>query len=237
MRWRVLVVAISPLFFVSNAAVGQKDSVSRPSRERTPARAWIIPIGIVAAVALDPEMREWTLNRHTRSLDRFARTANGLGTARHLVPAIALTYASAFLTHNESLANGTVNAAAAYIASDLVESVLKPVVGRERPSVEGNSHRFHPFSANGDWHSFPSAHVAHITSLAQAISMQAGSKPVTILGESLVAVVAWDRVYEDQHWTSDVAATAALSSIISAATVTWLESHWPRSSEVEHNSR
>jgi membrane-associated phospholipid phosphatase len=36
--------------------------------------------------------------------------------------------------------------------------------------------------------------------------------------------MAWDRVYEDQHWTSDVTATIALSSIISSATVRWMES-------------
>lgn len=237
MRCGVLVVAISELLFISNQAAGQKDSVSHPSRERATARAWIIPVGIFAAAALDPEVREWTLKEHTRSLDHFANSVNGLGTARHLVPAIALTYASALLTRHEALANGTLNAAAAYIASDLVESALKPVIGRERPSVEGNSHRFHPFTKSGDWHSFPSAHVAHITSLAQAISMQTRSSPVTILCGSLVALVAWDRVYEDQHWTSDVTATVVLSSAISNATVKWLESHWPRSRDAEQSSR
>jgi membrane-associated phospholipid phosphatase len=191
----------------------------------------------VAAAALDPEVRELTLKGHTGSLDHFAKSVNGLGTARHLVPAIALTYASALLTRHESLANGTLNAAAAYIASDLVESALKPVIGRERPSVEGNSHRFHPFTTTGDWHSFPSAHVAHIASLAQAISMQTRSRPVSIVCGSLVALVAWDRVYEDQHWTSDVTATAALSSVISDATVKWLESHWSRSRGAEQNPR
>ena len=102
------------------------------------------------------------------------------------------------------------------------DSVSVPT--RERPHVEGNSHRFHLFTGNGDWHSFPSAHVAHITSIAQAISMQTQSGSVTALCGSLVALMAWDRVYEDQHWTSDVTATIALSSIISSATVRWMES-------------
>ena len=237
MRWRVAAFAVGQLLLASNTAASQQDSVLHPAHERTPSRAWIIPIGIVAAVALDPEMREWTLNGHTRSLDHFAKSVNGLGTAQHLVPAMVLTYVSALLTRHESLANGTLNAAAAYIASDLVESALKPVIGRERPHVEGNSHRFHPFTASGDWHSFPSAHVAHITSIAQAISMQTQSGPITALCVSLVALVAWDRVYEDQHWTSDVTATIALSSVVSGATVRWLESHWSRSREPEQSSR
>jgi membrane-associated phospholipid phosphatase len=231
MRSNAVVVGITQLLLISTTSAAQKDSVSHISR------AWIIPVGIAAATALDPEMREWALAGHTRSLDHFAKSVNGLGTARHLIPAMAITYASALLTRRESLANGTLNTAAAYIASDLVESVLKPVIGRERPSVEGNSRRFHPFTTSGDWHSFPSAHVAHITAIAQAISMQTRSRPIAVLCGSLVTLVAWDRVYEDQHWTSDVAATAALTSVISEATVKWLESHWSRSRDAGQNSR
>src|SRR6267154_3568377 len=224
MRSNLVVVAISQLLLISNTAAAQKDSVSVPTRGSSSARAWIIPVGIATSAALDPEMREWALHTHSRSLDRLAKSVNPLGTARALVPGIAITYVGALITHDESLATGTLNTAAAYIASDLVESLLKPVIGRERPHVEGDSHRFHLLTGNGDWHSFPSAHVTHITSIAQAISMQTQSGSVAALCTSLVSLMAWDRVYEDQHWTSDVTATIALSSIISSATVRWMES-------------
>ena len=224
MRSNVVVVAISQLLLISNTASAQKDSTSITARESSPARAWIIPVGIVTSAALDPEAREWALHTHSRSLDRLAKSVNPLGTARILVPGIAVTYIGALIMHDESLATGTLNTAAAYIASDLAESILKPVIGRERPHVEGDSHRFHLFTGNGDWHSFPSAHVAHITSIAQAISMQTQSSSLTAACSSLVALMAWDRVYEDQHWTSDVTATIALSSIVSSAMVRWMES-------------
>jgi hypothetical protein len=224
MRSNFVVVAISQLLLISNSATAQKDSASIPTRESSHAREWIIPAGIVTSVALDPEMREWALHTHSRSLDRLAKSVNPLGTARILVPGIAITYVGALLTRDGSLATGTLNTAAAYLASDLVESVLKPMIGRERPHVEGDSHRFRSFAGNGDWHSFPSAHVAHITSIAQAISMQTQSGSVAALCGSLVALIAWDRVYEDQHWTSDVTVTIALSSIVSSATVRWMES-------------
>ena len=222
MRSNVVVVAISQLLLIPNTATAQKDSTS--TRESSTARAWIIPAGIATSVALDPEAREWARHTHSRSLDRLAKSVNPLGTTRILVPGIAITYVSALITHDESLATATLNTAAAYIASDLVESALKPVIGRERPHVDGDSHRFHLVTGNGDWHSFPSAHVTHITSIAQAISMQTQFGSVTALCSSLVALMAWDRVYEDQHWTSDVTATIALSSIISSATVRWMES-------------
>ena len=237
MRANVVGLAICVLLLVSNTAAAQKDSLPQPASSHIPARAWIVPVGIGASYALDPELREWTLHQHSRSLDRLAKSANTLGTARRLVPLMAGTYVVALLTRHESLADGVLNTAAAYVASDLVESGLKPLIGRERPHVEGNSHRFHPLTANGDWHSFPSAHVAHITAIAEAISMQTHSTPVTALAGSVVALVAWDRIYEDQHWTSDVTATIALTSAISNATVRWLESHWTRSRDAGEHFR
>jgi hypothetical protein len=238
MRTYLLPIVVSLLLILSPGARAQTDSVTNSGGDRTPTgdpttagdrmstRAWIIPVGIAVSAAMDPEAREWALHQHSRSLDRLARIVNPLGTSQRLVPAMAITYVAALLTHHDSLAAGTLNTAAGYIASDLVESVLKPVVGRERPHVDGNSHRFRPFNSSGDWHSFPSAHVAHVASIAEAISEQTHSTSVSALCGALMALVAWDRVYEDQHWTSDVTATVVLSSEVSGSAVRWLESHW-----------
>ncbi|HXN75851.1 MAG TPA: hypothetical protein VN876_04390, partial [Gemmatimonadaceae bacterium] len=89
MRSTVLIVAIGPLLLISNTATAQSDSVSHPARERTPARVWIVPVGIVVSTALDPEIREWALRTHSRSLDHFAKLVNPLGTTGRLAPAIA----------------------------------------------------------------------------------------------------------------------------------------------------
>ncbi len=237
MRTNVVVIAICEFLLMSNTAAAQKDSIEQPAHWGELNRAWIVPIGIAASFGLDPELREWTLHRHTRSLDRLAKLVNPLGTGRRLVPAMAFTYVGASLIHRESLAHSTLNTAAAYVAADLAESALKPLIGRERPHVEGNSHHFHPFTASGDWHSLPSAHVAHITAIAQAVSMQTHSASITTLASSFVALVAWDRIYEDQHWTSDVTATIALSSAVSGATIRWLESHWTHSHDAEASAR
>jgi membrane-associated phospholipid phosphatase len=211
---------------LSNTAGAQKDSTSRAVTAHSHARAWIVPIGVIASSTVDPEIREWALRTHARSLDRLAHAINPLGTAHVLVPAMAVFYAGSLLEHSTSMQRVALETAAAYIASDAAESILKPVVGRERPYASGNSHRFRPFTNNGDWHSFPSAHVAHITSIAEAISMQSDSRPLSVACDALVVFVGWDRIYEDQHWTSDVTATAALSTIISNATVRWIKSRW-----------
>jgi membrane-associated phospholipid phosphatase len=228
MRANVVVVVAGCLLSTPNTAAAQKDSVSQSAHRL----AWIVPVGIAASAVLDPEAREWALHGHSRSLDRFARSVNRLGTTQLLTPAMAITYVGALLTDHESLAVGTLNTAAGYLAADLVESALKPMVGRERPHVEGNSHRFHPFTANGDWHSFPSAHVTHIASIAAAVSAQTHSAAISALSDVLVTLVGLDRIYEDQHWTSDVTATIVLSSLVSGAAVRWLQSRIATSATV-----
>jgi len=223
MRSSAVMIAFAQLLLMSNRASGQKDFVPDSTGTRASAVALIVPVGIAISVIADPEVREWALQRQTRSLDHVAKVVNPLGTARLLVPAMAATYATALLTNRQPLAGETLRTAAGYVAADLVESILKPLVGRERPHVEGNSHRFHPFTAQGDWHSFPSAHVTHITAIARAISMQTSSTPLTVFCGTIVTLVGMDRVYEDQHWTSDVAASIAISSMVSGATIRWME--------------
>ena len=223
---RRLILFIGLAVLLSNTARAQKDSTSRPVSDHHPARAWIVPIGIVASATIDPELREWALHTHARSLDHLAHIVNPLGTARVLVPAMAVFYAGSVLTSSTSMQHAALETVAAYIASDAAESIIKPVIGRERPYASGNSHRFRPFTNNGDWHSFPSAHVAHITSIAEAISMQTDSRALSVACDALVVFVGWDRIYEDEHWTSDVTATAALSAVISRATVHWVRSRW-----------
>lgn len=225
MRGFVLFIELAAVL-LSSTAGAQKDSASLPDSGHHHARAWIVPVGIVASTIIDPEVREWALHTHGRSLDNLARVVNPLGTAHVLVPAMVAFYGWSLLANSASMQHSALETAAAYIASDAAESILKPVVGRERPYARGDSHRFRPFTSNGDWHSFPSAHVAHITSIAEAISMQTDSQPLSAACDALVILVGWDRIYEDEHWTSDVTATAALTVMISSATVRWLRTYW-----------
>jgi membrane-associated phospholipid phosphatase len=231
MRLQILVVA-GCLALVPNRLQGQADTVVSSTRH-TPSRAWIVPAAIGMSVALDEEARESALRSHSPVLDHFARVINPLGTARRLVPAVAIFFVGATAAGNRGLQRGALNTTAAYIASDLVESSLKPLVGRERPHVAGNSRRFHLFARSGDWHSFPSAHVAHITSMVEAISQQSHSPGISAAGDLLVTLVGWNRVYEDQHWTSDVTATVAITSLVSRATVKWMEKRWERADSAE----
>jgi membrane-associated phospholipid phosphatase len=187
---------------------------------------WIASGALLAgSFALDERLRAVAESHQSHALDRVANAADLLGTTSHIVPALAGTYVVARLTGHQSAARSTLRVAVAYAPADAIESVLKPLVGRERPHAGNEPLTFRPFTAGGDFHSFPSAHVVHIASLTTAVDEEADRRWLAALGTFATAVVAAQRVYRDQHWTSDVVASDILGVATAGAAWRWAHAH------------
>jgi membrane-associated phospholipid phosphatase len=114
--------------------------------------------------------------------------------------------------------------AAAYALGNVVAGIGKPVIGRHRPDTLGSPWRIRPFTIAGARHSFPSAHTLHAFTLAGAISEEAHQPWVTASAYGAAMLVGWSRVYSDEHWASDVVASAILGAAIGHVTVRYLHS-------------
>lgn len=190
-------------------------------RER---EAWVATSAALAAsFAFDERLRSVALANHSRVLDRIATGADVLGTAGHIVPALVTTYVGSRIFGQRSLADATLRVGLSYAAADALESLLKPAVGRVRPDVGREPLTFRPFSTGGDYQSFPSAHVVHIASLASAIAIEANRPWVSALAGIAVTYVAVQRVYRDQHWTSDVVTSGMIGVEAARVTMAWLQ--------------
>jgi membrane-associated phospholipid phosphatase len=185
---------------------------------------------LVTSLILDERIRPVLLAHHSAQLDRLAAGADVLGTAVHIVPALAATYVGSRALGKNTFAEATLRVGLSYAAADAVESLLKPAIGRMRPYLGGEPLTFRPFSANGDFHSFPSAHVVHIASLATAVAMEANRGWVTTLASVATTYVGVQRVYRDQHWSSDVVASGMLGMEVAGATLHWLSARHARES-------
>jgi membrane-associated phospholipid phosphatase len=101
--------------------------------------------------------------------------------------------------------------------------VLKLVIGRSRPyKNEGNSF-FRPFNSifDQDSKSMPSGHSTVAFVLSTVLSRNADSPIMKILAYLPAAFTMISRVYQDQHWTSDTFAGAALGYFVG----TWVVDH------------
>jgi membrane-associated phospholipid phosphatase len=189
-------------------------------------RYWLTgAVAIAAAIAVDTRMRNIALRNHTPGLDRLAGDLDPFGRAKYLVPALAADYAIPLVIRQHRWADAALRIGLAYGASDAIESVLKPLVGRHRPRPTGNAWTFHPLAATDPWHSFPSAHTVHAFSIAAAVSDEARNRWVTLAAYGTAGLVATQRVYRQAHWTSDVVTSAVLAIATSRTTVHWLAEH------------
>jgi membrane-associated phospholipid phosphatase len=174
---------------------------------------------VAVAAASDARFEQFSLEHRSPMLDDLGSVGNVLGTGRYLIPAIGASYVLGRLTHRPHLTQGTLHTALAYALGNVVTSVGKPVLGRHRPDTTGSAWRFHPLATGGEWHSLPSAHTVHAFTLAAAISEEARRPWVTTLAYGAATLVAWSRVYRDEHWASDVAISSVMGAAIGHVTV------------------
>jgi membrane-associated phospholipid phosphatase len=217
------VVASAALVAVMGARVGAQVNI-----QPTGPGFWATAAGaITAAALLDEPARTFWLDHHSGFARTLADAGNAAGTGRNIIAGLAITYVVARVTHHRRAADAVLRISAGYAVSNVIVGVLKPVVGRHRPDSTNDAWRFDPFSTEGEWHSFPSSHAVHAFSIAAGAAIATRRSWVAALGYSGATVVAWSRVYDDEHWTSDVTTSAVIGMSAVATTMEWLDRRWP----------
>ena len=166
----------------------------------------------VTAVAVAGHNDQWLRGRartaDSRSYRDLARGVRLLGDIRWVAPTLLAGYGLARALHEPELASGFTEVGLSVIVVGVETIVVKGVVVRARPEDSPTDSRsFSPFS--GDT-SFPSGHAAVAFALAESINRTSGSAWAPFATYPAAALVAWSRVRDDKHWTSDVLAGAAL---------------------------
>ena len=120
------------------------------------------------------------------------------------------------------------------LIADMLGGVIKYTAGRQRPSVDvktpDNFQLWRGFKGD-QWRSFPSGHT--ITAFAFASTLTRESKfwwphatwfvgTVFYGGASLVGL---SRIFNNQHWASDVMAGAAIGTLVGLKVVNYTHSH------------
>ena len=114
---------------------------------------------------------------------------------------------------------GRVRLAVVYIIVQLVISlalvnILKYLIGRPRPDVEG---LFRSMSSRAGYHSMPSGHTTEISGAVLPLAIRARSTAAALGMGLYVGMVAYSRVYLGWHHPSDVACGWMLGSVAALA--------------------
>ncbi|MEG8945683.1 phosphatase PAP2 family protein [Rosettibacter firmus] len=99
--------------------------------------------------------------------------------------------------------------------SGIITQILKISLGRARPFTNNGSKFYKPFTLfNDDFHSLPSGHATLAFSLSTILSNNTDSKILKVIFYIPAVLTATSRVYQDNHWASDVFLGAAIGYFV-----------------------
>lgn len=174
-------------------------------------------------------IRRWTdpVN-HTGPRDTLARRFAKLQEGTLTVGNIAL-WGIARLTKQHTMADVTFHAAEAVVVGSVAAQLIRGPLGRSRPYVTNYSDQydFHPFRGfrKFDNRAFPSIHTSSAFAVATVYTLETHRRnrgATWIVGPIAYAIAAGPglaRLYNGQHWASDIFAGAFLGSVAGAKVV------------------
>lgn len=142
-------------------------------------------------------------------------------------------YLAGLITKNEKLRRTGVLLISSATSAGLLQQVLKSVVGRARPLAELGKDTFDPFNPSRNFHSFPSGHALLAFTNAYAIAKQFKNPWVKAGIYTVGAIPGISRVWDGQHWLSDMVFAFA----ISIATVESIDRYLDKKYEEKYNNQ
>ena len=168
-------------------------------------------IGVTALAAHnDVWLTDETVEAHSHGEHDLSVVAQPFGNAGLIAPALLVAYGAASLAGSQTTASAVVRIGASVATAGAVTVVLKAAVGRSRPiEAPGDPDVIRPVSGHA---SMPSGHAAVAFATAAALDYETHSPWVPRLAYPAAALVAWSRVHDREHWTSDVVVGAAIGA-------------------------
>ncbi|WP_339841436.1 phosphatase PAP2 family protein [uncultured Maribacter sp.] len=142
-------------------------------------------------------------------------------------------YIAGLVTKNEKLRRTGVLLISSATSAGFLQQVLKSFVGRARPIADLGKDTFDPFNSSRNFHSFPSGHAILAFTNAYAIGKQFKNPWLKAGIYTLGAIPGVSRVWDGQHWLSDMVFAFA----ISIATVESIDRYLDKKYDEKFNSQ
>jgi len=183
-------------------------------------KSHLIPIIVasgltVGLMAVDEDVREYARNHHNQEASEFLSIYIApLGDGRYGVGICSLFYIEGLCFHNEKAKQTGTMGLESMACAGTLSFLGKLFIGRHRPKDNKGAFDYTGPSSKSYKSSFPSGHVTVTFSLASVIAEQYDNIFVNTLVYGAASGVGFQRIYDDEHWLSDVFAGAMLGTLI-----------------------
>ncbi|MEI6682497.1 MAG: phosphatase PAP2 family protein [Bacteroidota bacterium] len=183
---------------------------------------WMAASGVVLVTAVlftqDARIQKAVQLSHTQFLDQAAKYGfERLGSGFYSIPALGILYGVGAITKNDKARYTALKGVEAYVLGFVAAEVLKQLTQRHRPYEDNppNPNLWDgPFTLKTN-SSFPSGHSTVAFAIATVVATSYSKTIwVPILCFSFAGFTAASRVYQNDHWFSDVFVGSALGFAI-----------------------
>lgn len=174
--------------------------------------------GTVFLFTQDEIIQRWIQDHRTFSMDRASRFFfEPFGSGLYTLPALGILYGCGLIWKDERARLTSLKGVEAFILAGIASEIIKHLTHRHRPSQDDPPDPMEwegPFSGF-KYTSFPSGHAATAFAVATVVGLSYRNTVwIPVLCYSIATGVALSRVYDNDHWASDVLFGSALGFAI-----------------------
>jgi len=205
----------------------QSDSTPRLFTHKDAIWSAVFLVGSVALSTADVRITRWVTDsaRHTPRADNIARNISKLQEGTLTIGNVAL-WGIARLVKAPAMADITFHAAESVVVGSAFSQLIRGPLGRARPYATNYSDQydFHPFQGftNFKYRAFPSIHTAASFGAATVYTLETERRApgatwiVAPVAYALAAGPGIARLYNGQHWASDILSGAFVGVLAGA---------------------
>ncbi|MEK7727140.1 MAG: phosphatase PAP2 family protein, partial [candidate division KSB1 bacterium] len=167
--------------------------------------------GTFALSYLDEEVYEFFLRNHSRAADKLADLGVEYGEPRTVVILTGGVYVVGLVAQNEWLRESAVILTGALLPAGLIQTAAKITAGRARPHLGFGHDSFEPFRREEAYYSFVSGHTMVAMATSHVFAKRIDNTVAKVGLYTLGALAGTSRMYNEDHWLSDVVLGSALA--------------------------
>ena len=161
---------------------------------------------IAGSLLIDKSVRTYVINHQNNTAKNLADDIEPFGNGYVIFPAVSILSLYGYLTDNATLMDASLTSLESGAVAGIITLGLKSIVGRERPDHTSSNFTFKPFDINNTYASFPSGDATVAWSMITPYAVYY-HEPLLY---TIPVLVDFERIYKNEHWTSDVIAGSAI---------------------------
>jgi membrane-associated phospholipid phosphatase len=179
--------------------------------------------GTFALSFLDEKLNDYLQRHRSSTADKLADIGIEYGEPLTVAALTGVVYVTGLLARQERLRETAVILTGTLLPTGGIQTVAKRAAGRARPHLGLGHDVFDPFRNEEAYYSFFSGHTMVAMATSHAFARQFPHPVTKVVFYSLGAMGGFARLYEEDHWLSDVVLGGVLAVVSVNSVAKWLE--------------